>query len=196
MARGGKLKYKEPFSDYISFPIEEEHFFSDLFGKQSTHGLADSVSKETWKAYRTKLVTHLQRYIEANVPFSDNSHRREAEFAFGRLQAALRSQQDHLVVIGLIRICMVLMGGRPNHWHLRRVNNQKHFVLDRYRSVSITQSPKQKARLILDKFAFASARNKEMTESFDLEVKPPFAPQKIIEWLRENYPEDYLEMFA
>lgn len=135
--------------------LDTEHFLSFLFGKQSTHGLANGLLDEgTWRRYRRKVLRELRRYIDANVVCTDAIHRQRIDIALTKIEEAegigeplLREQA---FVAGLVELCLVLLGGMPNHWERRVVNKAHHRRLDRQRTLTYAQSPEQRAHLIFD----------------------------------------------
>ncbi len=135
--------------------LDTEHFLSFLFGKESTHGLANGLLDEgTWRRYRRKVLSELRRYIDTNVVSTDALQQQRIDIALKKIEEAEGIGQpllrEQAFVTGLVELCLVLLGAMPDHWERRVVNKAHHRRLDRQRTLMYAQSPEQRAHLIFD----------------------------------------------
>lgn len=159
--------------------LDTEHFLSFLFGKDSTHGLANGLQNEaTWRGYRRKILRELRRYVDANV-LTDAFHQQRLDVALEKVEEAQGSgthfSESRLSLLGLVELCLLLLGGMPDHWDRRVVNKPHHRRLDRQRTLTYGQSPEQRARLIFD------ACQKGFVPGMDRKAAPEMLGRR--EWL-------------
>lgn len=192
---------------------EIESFLSFLFGKWSTH-LPQEISLKSWKKYCKKLIDHLDQYISANV-VTDLPHQKAIDAALEKGKRAVTSSnaREPMLVASLAELCFLLLGDRPNHWNRRRVNRPEHFMLDTFRTVNYSRSPKQRANWIIKQYF-----ERRLTEERQLAaVKPGYKgeaekihrlldkyydrydrPKKhaeFVRWFRGAYPKEYRQLF-
>lgn len=132
--------------------VGTENLFQEFFGGRYT--LDENMPRTAWVKECTRLLDHLERYVDANV-ITDNHHRRDIDLAFWSLRQALNEKvsRESSLVANLVWLILVLLGDRPRHGDRTRVNHPSHFSLRRFRTVWYSQSPKQKAELIYFEFA-------------------------------------------
>lgn len=189
-------------NDIVTIPIEVENFLSLVLGKQSTHGLSGHHSRNIWRKYLRKLITHFEKHVRTNV-ITDNSHNQQLIFVIAQFKNSIDSKAEEAVLItSLFRLCFLLLGDMPNHWRKKIVNRPEHFMLDRFRSVHYSQSPKQKADLIMKTYIEPKlVRNSERADAEKALLKyHRYNRQRryyeFIEWFRGKYPDKYLELFS
>jgi len=148
MARRSATPEYDPLRDRVALPIEVEHFLTNVLGR-SLHGTTGFPRTREWRGYCTRLFDHLQRYVDTNL-VTDATHRDHVQHTLRSLKDAVRKQQarEALLVTGLVRLCLLLLGDFPNHWQKKVVNRPEYFALDRFRTVHYSQSPEQRAKLI------------------------------------------------
>jgi hypothetical protein len=191
-----------PSPDYTS--LDTEHFLSFMFGKQSTHGLANGLLDEgTWRKYRRKVLRELRKYIDANVVCTDALHQQRIGIALRKIEEAegigeplLREQA---FVTGLVELCLTLLGTMPNHWDRRVVNKAHHRRLDRQRTLTYAQSPEQRAHLIFDacRSGFLPGMDRhaapEVWDRYWAGVRQK-DPAGFVRWFRKTYPEKFASL--
>lgn len=131
--------------------IDVEHFLSFMLGKDSTHGLAGG-DEAVWVKEARRLTRHLRRYVQSNAQTS-NDHLREMLACLDKMGESFKNPRtrEPELFSAAVELCVLLLGARPNHWDRRSVNHSKHFRLDRYRTLTYSQTPEQKAALLYDR---------------------------------------------
>ena len=188
---------------FLLEPLDVEHLLSFLFGKHSTHGAAALIMDgRFWPRYRKKVVDHVQKYVRANVVPTDSVHETQLDLALCDLAITARQGQEPFMTAAFARLCLVLLGSMPNHWHRKRINRPEHFRLDRHRSVHHSQTPEQKARLIADTCAhpderkFTDASVEATRDQYDRVSLRRGAHAEFVAWFRDHYPAKYVEIFG
>ena len=187
--------------DFIQIPLQVEHFLSNMFGKDSTHGLAGSSTKSDWTRLCKRLISHLEKYIEQNV-YTDRIHMNRIQMQIGNLRASLaanvRSAREPLLFTTFCKLCLLLMGDLPNHWRKKVVNRSKYFRLNQRRSLIYIQSRQQKVNLIVrectdGQFAgrFSDDKKEQMRRNTSKMDNDEF-----LEWFQNSHMALHLELFG
>lgn len=188
----------------VEIPLEVEHFLSLMFGKWSTHGLCGGMTEADWRTWCRKMIRSLGKYVSANV-VTDAHHRERIQRTLARMSEAVDSpNREPELVSALVGMCLLLLGGMPDHWEKKKVNRPEHYNLDAHRTVHYCQSPQQKARLIFDKCIWPrvlEARGEpeeEVQALWDLYITACRSKSyaKFVEEFRKAHPEEFLRLFA
>lgn len=180
--------------------LEFEHFFSHVFGKAGTHGLAGYL-RDNWPAEPlSRLLAALREYVAHNTSRTDRLHREELLRLCDRARTEIRShrqrdQRAAFAVLMLTRIVFELLCGQPRHWQRRRVNRPEHWRLDARRALAYSQSPHQKLNAIEDAIWRLPDRQGRAEELREMMRRHPNDPDAILAWVRERHPKLYLELF-
>ena len=101
-------------------------------------------------------------------------------------------------ILGLIKIIFELIGERPDNWELDKVNNKKHWKLNKSRQIMYIQTNKQKAEQFI-KFAPVLNESNENTYNKELLRNKLFVVfnkdyQRFLEWLKVEHSDKYNEI--
>ena len=142
------------------------------------------------------------KYVDANV-VTDQSHYERIHAAIDELNKAIGVRVDEVrLIAALFKLCLVLLGGVPNHWDKKSINQPKYYLLDHFRTLHYSQSAKQKSELIYQRFIFPLWTSKSNTEEAHLllgtyhEHNRRKQHSKFVDWFRQTHPEDYVSLFA
>lgn len=187
---------------HVDIPIDVEHFLGSILGKRS-HGSAGCHQVNVWKNYCKKLIEHLEKYVSANV-VTDRFHREAIERSTNKMKEAVDSNsREPLLVAGLFELCLLLLGGVPNHWNRERINRPEYFLLNEFRSLHYSHSHEQKARMVLTHYIRPLLRQSSQDPKVNqlrgryrrfCERKGPYAD--FVESFRKEYPNEYLNLFG
>ena len=151
--------------NYVTIPMDVETFLSFVFGNQSIHGLTGHHPRSVWKKYLKKLIIHLEKCIQTNV-VTDNIHHEQILYAIDNFKKALASPVGETqIVANLFKLCFLLMGDTPDNYRKKVVNRPENYMLNKFRSACYTQSPKQKADLIIKKYFGQKPNNEDNKEA-------------------------------
>jgi hypothetical protein len=181
--------------------LQVEHFLSQMFGKTSTHGLAAALeaNDRVWRQYCKKLMDNLERYVTANV-LTDKQHWRQITENLASLKSSLRLPADTrepYLVSGLVGLCLLLLGGLPDHWAKKRVGARHHFPLDQCRSLHYTQSASQRHHMIrteLQKKGALPIVSEVNTQSSAARRSGQY--HQFLEWFKTTHPREYSDLFC
>lgn|GEM_PF-2557648 len=201
-ARNARAQRRRWSDRYIGISLGTEYFFTALFGKRHTHGLASGERIVAWRRRCHRLIDDLERYIKANVT-TDADHRSSIEAALSGLHRAVNAgTRETDMVAGLARLCFLLLGEMPDHWERRVVNRPEHYLLGRYRSLHYARTPAQMATLIwqrhvrnLSEEKRAEAKVRELDNAY-WKLRRARQDAKFVEMFSTRYPGDYLKLFA
>ena len=189
--------------DHVGITIEVEHALSSLLGKQSTHSLTGWILKSHWRRICKRLLDHLERYLKANVTTSDRKHIERIQAVFGDIRQSVRlSTPEPSSFVHMVRLCLLLLGGEPGHWGRRAINHSTHYRLDALRSVTYSQTPKQKANAIWTYCINRGMPYKTGTEDHRRLVDKYFEClrfaqyKEFVDWFRDSHPNLYLNVFG
>jgi hypothetical protein len=200
----GNSKRRRRWEDRnIGVSIHAEYLFSFLLGKRGTHGLAGWQDTTSWRHLSHKLVTQLERYIAANI-VTDRSHHSDLEHAIQALHGAVDnggSDRESELVTRFARLCLLLIGGVPNHWDRRIVNRPEHYLLSEHRSVHFSQTPAQIACVIRTKYL--EQRNTVLPKADASRLGQEYwrhrrqrTDARFVAMFRQEYPQEYLKLFG
>lgn len=185
--------------DLVTIPIEVEYFFSFMFGKQSTHGLAGHYSIGEWNRLCKRLMEHLEKYIAANVE-TDRAHLRMIKQRLDSMEKALtpraRHSREPLLLRALSELILLLLGDMPDHWDKKTVNRPEYYRLDHRRRLQYYQSRQQKINLIL--FACRNYQETRLNDDENKQIRIQARKLKgadFLDWFRVNHRETYGKIF-
>ena len=188
----------------IYIPIEVEHFLSIVLGKRSTHGLTGFHQRSIWIKTLKRLFKHFEKYVEANF-LSDTLHEHQLHNSLVKLKGSIKPGASEVEITAILfELCFLLLGNIPDHWRKKTINRPEYFVLDRFRTLHYSQSPKQKAELIIKTYIepelTRNDKRGENAESIWLKYLRFHNKQhrhaEFVRWFKENYKNQYEELFV
>ena len=188
----------------IYIPIEVEHFLSIVLGKRSTHGLTGFHQRSIWIKTLKRLFKHFQKSVEANF-LSDTLHEHQLHNSLVKLKGSIKPGASEVEITAILfELCFLLLGNIPDHWRKKTINRPEYFVLDRFRTLHYSQSPKQKAELIIKTYIepelTRNDKRGENAESIWLKYLRFHNKQhrhaEFVSWFKENYKNQYEELFV
>ena len=186
--------------------LSTENFLSFLFGKTSTHGLANALLDEPeCSRRRSRILRELATYVRTNVQVTDARQRDRLDVAIlmtqgiGEVENQLLREQA--IVTSLVRLCLELLGGMPNHWDRKVVNKPHHRMIDRHRTLHYSQSVEQRAHLIFDacQGGFLQGLDRRNAPAIWQEYWSCVRTRRFsdfVDWFRSKYPVEFISLFA
>lgn len=184
-------------------PISFEYLLSSLFGRRRYHGFVGEHTFRIWKKHVMKLIGAIQKSITVNVNSPDELHKKTligiCEQAIGEIRRAKRVENINVTTIEcLTKLVFELMGGVPDHWDCKVINRSEQWKLDDYRTLSYTQTTRQRVRII-HSLANRHAYSGQLPSYRDLWQKwwRDFGcnDSEFIQWFKQNYSTVYTAVF-
>lgn len=184
----------------IYIEVGFETMLEFIYGTKSLR--AGWTSLASFRRELLKVVRTLRRAIEKNV-HGDLAHQQQILERFDRFDsnAPRLKSKDKLVQAALMLLIesqFELLGRMPHNWQpgrTSRVHHSKYQDLADYRTLSYVRTPEQQLKEIVD---YAYKRTCDMSEDDSLftrvieqKRKHPKAPEKTLNWIRENEPRTY-----
>ncbi len=196
------MKKENSMNGEIYVDLDFETLLSSLFGKANYHGDSRSMTISDWKKRLIKIISSIEKGIKYNVN-SDTFHKDKLNLFCEKAKDEINrsrniNQINTETIYCLVTIIFYLLGDMPNNWDLKITNKINHWKLDEKRTLHYTQSPTQKANLILN-LSQNSTYNNILPEYSELSKKrfDEFYKNdtKFMEWFKEIYPTVYMEIF-
>jgi len=196
------MKTEHTLNDEIYVGIDFETLLFSLFGKAYYHKDSGNMAIFDWKKRLIKIISSIEKGIKYNVN-SDTYHKDKlylfCEKAKNEITKSNNINQINTETIYcLVTIIFYLFGDMPNNTNLKITNKINHWKFDENRTLYYTQSPTQKANLILNLSINSSYSNilPEHSELFKKRFDEFYKNDiKFMEWFKETYPAAYMEIF-
>ena len=196
------MKKSNSTNEEIYVNTDFEHLMSFLYGKVNYHGDTGHKTISDWKGRLIKIIGSIEKGIRYNVD-SDEFHKDKlnlfCEIARNEIKnSSSINQINTKTIYCLVNIIFCLFGDMPDNWDLKTTNKINHWKFDNNRTLNYTQTPKQKANLILH-LSMNSGYSNILPEYSELSKKRFYDfnkdDTKFIEWFKETYSTAYMKIF-
>ncbi len=184
--------------------IEMSFLIQNLYGDRDYRIFKEFQNISLAKKYYSKIVKSLRFVVEENLNYTDKHHFDAVISLLVNYEKRMRSSNgfstlDQTMIAFQTELIFLLIGSMPRNWKSNRVINRKSkWKLDKYRQITYNQSIIQKKNLI---FYVLQNKYKDRFPVFKDFMSNVYRkecqrdPKKLIDWLKKNHPDIYLNIF-
>lgn len=191
-------------NDKIFLSYSFENLLKFLYGQQNYHQDIGLKSFSEWKKRLKKIINSIEQSIDTTIEISDKKHKDYLLFVCKDTKDQISKAKNlndlnEKTILGLIKLVFYLIGDRPNHWGLQKVNKPDHWKLNSHRQIMYYQSNEHKVNLIIDKSPPIDHINDGkynrniLIEKLHMELNGNHA--KFLDWYKNEYRDKYYELF-
>jgi len=193
---------KSEVENKINLELSFEYLLSYLFGKRNFHSYAGLKSQTEWSKNLISITNFIEKSILYSIENIDTFHKSQLIETCKNTRDSIKqsksfNQINHNTILGLVKLIFELIGKQPDNWNLNKVNNHKHYELNKYRQIVYIQSDKQKYHFILKlsetRFNDKIPSYRELVKVFSRNCNSDYS--EFIRWFKKNHSEQYLEIF-
>lgn len=181
------------------------HLIMQLYGEDNYHEIKSYHNLTTAKKYYLKILKSIKFSVEETIIFIDKIHKDNLIKSMVNYEALMKkaknlSDLDQLMITLQSELIFLLIGEMPYSINASKIINRREtWKLNRFRQIQYTQSPEQKASLIFKEVTQGKYTNRFGSRAkFSSEIYWKLCdhkPEKLVEWLKTNHPEIYLDIF-
>lgn len=175
-----------------------------LYGTHDYIEIKSSNNLPLAKKYYLKIIKSIKFSIEETITVTDRNHKTELSQIIDTYEKHLKSSKsfnvlDQLMIAFQSELIFLLIGLVPSRGQSKQVINKRDmWKLDGYRKIQYVQTPEQKKNLIFR--AVQGKFQKRFGDWGDFVTKIYWRecqnkPENLIEWLKINHIDIYLELF-
>lgn len=189
---------------YINLSDSFETLLRYLYGEQNFRYDTGLKNCTEWKLRLIKIINSIELSIDRTIEISDRNHKAQL-LSICRITKEEISEANNLndlnekTILGLIKLIFYLIGDRPDHFGLQKVNKPDHWKLNSHRQIMYYQNNEQKVRLIIDQAPQIDEWNDGVYNrnilivKLNRELKGDHA--KFLDWYKDEYPDKYYEFY-
>jgi len=182
-----------------------EIFLSYLYGKNNYHQYATGAkSNFEWKETIDKVLDSIESSIQNTLEVSDKAHKDNLLFLCQDTRKRISNSSDlndlnEKTILGFIKLVFYLIGDRPEHNDLLKVNKPEHWKLNSHRQIMYYQSNEHKVSLIIDRAPAIDQFNDGKYNKNKLldKLHRDFSGdnRKFLDWFKNEHLDKYNELF-
>jgi hypothetical protein len=157
-----------------------------------------------WKHRMIKIIDSIEFSIDKTIEISDRKHKAQLLSICKNTKEEISKVSNlnglnEKTILGLIKLIFYLLGDRPDHFDLQKVNKSDHWRLNSHRQIMYYQNNEQKVRLIIDQAPQIDEWNDGvynrniLIAKLHRELSGDHA--KFLDWYKDEYPDKYYEFY-
>lgn len=189
---------------YRKTEISLSFLIHQLYGEQDYRRIKSYNSPSSAKKYYLKIIMSIRFAVQETITVTDRNHKTELLQTIERYEGYLKKTKsfeelDQLMITFQTELILLLIGLVPNRWRVKRVINKRDlWKLDSYRQIHYTQTIEQKKNLIFK--AVQGKYQERFGDWGDFVTKIYWGqcnskPESLIDWLKLNHVDIYLDLF-
>jgi hypothetical protein len=191
-------------NEEINLSDSFEILLKSLYGDSKYHQYAGFKTSTEWKYCIEKIIKSIELSLQNTIEISDKEHKNTLIKHCTDLREKISGTNDlnelnEKIILGLMNLVFSLIGDRPDHFELKKVNSTNHWKLNKNRQLMYYQSNEHKVNLIIEKapqigqFSDEKYNKNFLIRKLQFDFNGNFTT--FLDWYKMEHFEHYNELF-